>query len=592
MTPAALACVVCVVACGGTAAAVGTGGAAGVAKPARERAATVTVAAATPAAGSAARTPVIATVSAAPAPVNVTVSAIPATQYDTDHAVAPLPVGFVGVSMEYCEMTPSFVESLSRPDGPLTANPVVTVANPVLRNLIAGLAPGQRPVLRIGGDSADQADLALHTTHTRIRDCPFKRFPLTAGIIGAIGALAHSLDAQLILGINLKKRSPAAAAAETAALLAAIDPKLPYSYIEAFEVGNEPDLLRIYNSPSGFAEYFHDFESLSAAIRRAAGDPGMALAGPSLGELGVPWINGANVGQWSRLLGAPAHPQLITFHTYPLIHALCPGVFCPSLANLLAQHSSHGLAEEVAPFVATTPPGRGFRVDEMNSVTSEGKRGISDTFASALWALDTLFEFEASGVNGVNVQTIPDVPYALFDRIASGSWVVRPEYYGLLTFALASPPGSQLLSVSSEGHALKVWATQTTGGPTRIVIINKGIDARRVVLRGSAIGEGPVTIERLLAPRNEDSSKCVTPYLHTGICATAGITLGGRSFGPPARGRESGDRTSSGVLTAPQAAPLSTCASSRLEHNCVVPGPVAGLTVSMPPASAAVLTEG
>ena len=350
--------------CAGTAAAAGAGGAAGTAKVAPKRAAAASVAVAAAPAGS-----------SSPAPVTVTVSAAPATQYDTDHAVAPLPAGFVGVSMEYCELTPNLVESRSSPDGPLDANPVLTSADPVLRNLIAGLAPGQRPVLRIGGDSADQADLALHATHPQIRDCPFKRFPLTAGIVDAIGALAHSLDAQMILGINLKKRSPVAAAAETAALLDAIDPKLPYSYIEAFEVGNEPDLLRIYSSPSGFAEYFHDFETLSAAIRRAADDPTMALAGPSLGELGVPWIAGANAGQWLQLLDARAHPQLITFHTYPLLHAFCPGLFCPSLANLLDQHSSHGLAAELAPFVAATPSGRGFRVDEMNSVTREGKRG-------------------------------------------------------------------------------------------------------------------------------------------------------------------------------------------------------------------------
>jgi hypothetical protein len=203
-----------------------------------------------------------------------------------------------------------------------------------------------------------------------------------------------------------------------------------------------------------------------------------------------------------------------------------------------------------------------------------------------------LFELEAAGVNGVNVQTIPNVPYALFDRIASGSWVVRPEYYGLLTFALASPPGSQLLSVSAEHPALKVWATRTANGPTRVVVINKSVDSRRVVLRGTAIGQSAITIERLLGPRDEDSSRCVAPYLHTGICATAGITLGGRSFGSPAHGGQSGDRTSSGLLAAPRATPLAACAANGAERDCVVPGPVTGLAISMPPASAALITEG
>ena len=44
----------------------------------------------------------------------------------------------------------------------------------------------------------------------------------------------------------------------------------------------------------------------------------------------------------------------------------------------------------------------------MNAVSCGGVRGVSDTFASALWALDTLFEFSRVGVDGVNFHTVPN----------------------------------------------------------------------------------------------------------------------------------------------------------------------------------------
>ena len=40
---------------------------------------------------------------------------------------------------------------------------------------------------------------------------------------------------------------------------------------------------------------------------------------------------------------------------------------------------------------------------ELNSVTCGGLRGVSDSFATALWAPDALFEMLRAGVDGVNI---------------------------------------------------------------------------------------------------------------------------------------------------------------------------------------------
>ncbi len=85
----------------------------------------------------------------------------------------------------------------------------------------------------------------------------------------------------------------------------------------------------------------------------------------------------------------------------------------------------------------------------MNSASCEGAKGVSDTFASALWALDTMFNFAKVGVQGVNFHMLPGSNYELFtpSQTSSGSWqaFVHPEYYGLTLFAQAFPPGAQLL---------------------------------------------------------------------------------------------------------------------------------------------------
>lgn len=66
--------------------------------------------------------------------------AVSVTDTETGQPLAP---GFTGLSIEY----PALHEYAGR-------NP--SNVNPVFEQLIQGLAPGSAPVLRIGGDTADQ----------------------------------------------------------------------------------------------------------------------------------------------------------------------------------------------------------------------------------------------------------------------------------------------------------------------------------------------------------------------------------------------------------------------------------------------------
>jgi hypothetical protein len=200
--------------------------------------------------------------------------------------------------------------------------------------------------------------------------------------------------------------------------------------------------------------------------------------------------------------------------------------------------------------------GASFQVDELGSVTCGGKAGVSDTFASALWGLDTAFSMACASVDSVEVHIHPEAPanqLFVFTR-PGGRWVasVRPLYYGLLMFAQAAPAGARFLRVAGLARgALRSWATLGRDRKVRIVLINDSLTrVARVLVRlpGHA---GVATLSRLLAPSAD---------------ATAGVTLGGQAVG-----------ASTGVLGGPV-----RVGSLRPRHG--------EYSVAMPAASAALIT--
>jgi hypothetical protein len=486
--------------------------------------------------------------------------------------VAPIAPDFVGVSIDWCSIRP-YTDAGGMP---------------VLAQLLRGLDPA-RPDIRIGGDGTDSICPGGHSRGpTRLE-------------ARAVASLARSVDAKLILGIDLEAHSRALARRQARILRDAIGRAAARSRVQAIEIGNEPDRYPRYGKDvpaAGIGPYFrrflHDFGTWAGIVRRVFGAPRLPVSGPGLGRYGLPWISGSNRGNFARFAFGAARPALITFHTYPLLgSAKCPSRLCGSLPDLLLQSASGGLAARVARYVglARSVP---VRADEMNSVTQGGRTGVSNTFGAALWAADTLFEMARAGVVGVNLHTFSAARYALFSRIAGG-WRVHPEYYGLLLFEAAAPAGARLLRVTPgaigpvDAPDVKVWATRGPDSDSRIAIINEDAAAHTVVLGGAGVPQrATVTVARLAAPAvRPGSASCPTPLAPTGLCASGGVTFGGRTFGPHAADSLGGDETSTGVLGAP--AP-STC--SQL-ISCIPQSPYSpstAITVEVPAGSAMLLT--
>ncbi len=213
---------------------------------------------------------------------------------------------------------------------------------------------------------------------------------------------------------------------------------------------------------------------------------------------------------------------VLTIHLYPL--QLCyrspVSPTYPTDAHLLAPLASRGLANSARPAVTLAHAhGLLVRVDEMNSLSCGVEDRVAPSFASALWSVDVLFEMARAGLDGVNIHSYPGASSELFTfRRVRGAWhaFVRPDYFGLLMFAQAAPPGSRLLEVSGNTGRVKVWATRAPDGRIRVVLINEYTAGSRTIALRVPGASGTATLERLQAPS-----------LH----AHSRVTLGGQGFG-------------------------------------------------------------
>ena len=443
---------------------------------------------------------------AASAPVATSAPAPDATISVRSLAVGrPIAPGFVGVSIEY--------SALSHYTG---LDP--TAVNPVFEQLLRNLSPGQTPQVRIGGNSSDST---WWPVPGMTRPLGIK-YTLTRRWLALGRRLATDTGAQLTLGIDLEAGSPPLAAVEARALLHGVGTK----HIAALEIGNEPKryaLFPWYRNPEGQLVYVrprnYNFAAFSRDFARAVQvmPAHTVLAGPTLS--GRTWLSdlGTFMAQEPRV-------QVLTDHTYPLNRCWTkPGnPEYPTLSRLLSTYASRQLVAALPPYAALAHrAGDIFRVDEMQSVACGGKLGVSDTMASSLWALDTLFSMARAGVDGVNLHTFQKAAYELFHFAqVDGRWqgTVSPEYYGLALFAKAAPPRARLLLVHHAGsRAIRAWATRAPDGTVRVLLINDSLGAAHTILLRQPLDLAAASVIRLQAPS---------------AGATSGVTLGGASFAP------------------------------------------------------------
>ena len=346
---------------------------------------------------------------------------------------------------------------------------------------------------------------------------PAWAFSVAPKWLGQAGALVRRLGVRLIIDLNLITDTPSAAAQWARAAKAG----LPPHSIDAFEVGNEPDIYsradwlavteaggldgHLNGRELGAAAlparlnprvYVHDFRAYADAVDQVA--PRITVAGPAVN-------NPATHGRWVTALidGDRRSLGMVTIHSYP--YSGCPArrhsLAYATIGRVLGPAASDGMAAALGPVIdGAHDAGLPVRLTELNSVNCGGRPGVSNAFATALWAPDALFALLRAGVDGVNLHVRADAINAPF-ALGSAGLQARPLLYGLILFARTLGPQAQLVTLRSQLSRpanVAAWAVRVGRDTLHVLLIDKSRRSERVSLRLPAIGTAHV--QRLIAP--------------------------------------------------------------------------------------------
>lgn len=423
-----------------------------------------------------------------------------------------LPPGYVGLALEFSTAPQWFGHGTNTP----------------FDHLLRNINPQGPPVIRFGGASTERSWFPVAGMKRPLG----VTYNLGPSWLAAMRALARETDARLLLGVNLEAGSLRISRLEVTQYLNGIGRR----YVEAVELGNEPELYRrvpwyrrlgrrilpwysrtgtpVYARPRGYgaAAWAREYARALKAI------PRVPVAGPDSSDPDF-------LDAFRPFVSTGSQVGMIVSHAYGVnsctTNPSAPQY--PSIPHLLALAASRGLVSRVGPFITLAHRyGASFRIDEMGSVSCNGRVGVSNTMAAALWLMDSLMSLWSSQVDGVNLHTFPHEINNLFDFVLEhGKWIatVHPLYYGALMFTMAAPPGSKQLAVSSSDETqLRAWATLSTQGVLRVLLINDSLNrtASTTVTVPTAFSGSTARLVLLTA---------------AGASATDGLTIGGASFG-------------------------------------------------------------
>jgi hypothetical protein len=411
---------------------------------------------------------------------------------DPRRRLRALPPDYMGLSFES--------SAVARP-GLLSAD------NPTYVQLIRTL--GAQGVIRVGGNVSDYSHYDANGTPKFLP----KDTVLTRASFRQLRTFLDATGWKLIWGLNLGTGKLDNMVEEARAVAEAVGDKLI-----AFEVGNEPDLFVQAGHRQGkydYAAWHAEFRRYKTAIRAVL--PAAPFAGPDIAMHSLDWMQSLAKDEAGDL-------ALLTAHHY----ITGQDNAASTIPFMLAEEKKY--QPVLSKFQSISRSARiPWRMCETASFSGGGKAGVSDTFASALWALDYLFVLAGYDCVGVNMQTGVNhlgvvSKYTTITDDLAGHYAAAPEYYGLLAFAQAGKGEQIAVTLDRDGLNLTAYATRS-GAQVCLTVINKDMN-RDASLSISGIGAKQAQVLRLSAPS---------------LTATSGITLGGAAV--VGQGRWSGGKS-------------------------------------------------
>lgn len=421
-----------------------------------------------------------------PAGTSVSISLHP------DKVVATVPGNYNGLSYESAQLAhPEFFAP----------------TNKALIALFRQLA--KKGVLRIGGNTSEFAMWSPGGTATgsaaEVAVGPDaggakRQTTITPEAIRNLSGFLDATDWQLIYGLNLGHGNAGRAAGEAKAVADSVGSRLI-----AFQIGNEPDLyhrngLRPPNW--AFEDYFSQWREFFEAVRKAV--PNASFGAPDVAG-NTDWIV-----EFSKK-GAD-NIVLLSGHYYAEGPPTDPRM---TISRLLQRDPR--LALNVPRIMeAGRKSHRPFRMTEGNSCYKGGKPGVSNTFASALWAADYMLYLAQSGYVGVNFHGGGKGVYTPIAGSIDSGFSARPIYYGLLLGEQFA--GSKMVEthVDATGVNATAYAAKMDSG-LRVAIFNK---------------DEQQAIQATLHPRMKTRTATVWRMNAPAIDSETGVRLAGAEVSP------------------------------------------------------------
>lgn len=350
--------------------------------------------------------------------------------------------------------------------------------------------------LRVGGNTADRPSLP------------------TPGFtdVDELFAFARAADVKIIYTLRLNQGSLAA----DTQMANYITRHYP-AQLDCFAIGNEPNVFS-----KQYAPYLAEWKRYAAQITAATNSPGAQFCGPSTSPGHESWAR-----DFANEFGSHGPLAFIAQHDYPggdarratNAPAARDKILSPAIDDHYAKFAGHFVP-------AVLSNGLPYRLEEANSFYDGGAFDVSDTFASALWALDYQWWWASHGASGINFHTGDKVAardeskpcrYAVFWSAPHG-YNVHPIGYALKMFSLGA--GSRLLPLTisnADNVNLAAYAAQDDEGSERFTFINRE--------HGDAARAAEVTLKSETAAKRARMMLLTAP--NDDVASKTAVTLGG-----------------------------------------------------------------
>ena len=378
-------------------------------------------------------------------------------------------------------------------------------------------------LLRIGGDSENEAAFDLPAVHPRPK---FVSIDIRVKTLRRMRELAQRTGCRYVLGLNLSVNNPALAVQ----LVKAAEKYIGRRHIADFEIGNEPNLLgglghRTWWAHNNYQMYMRRWTRYYRAIAPYLGNT-IKIEGPAFSGEG--WFSHLP----SYLRTEHSRLGIVSLHQYPMgswiknPHSLK----FASIAHLLGPRASCNLfSDEMRRIVKLAAPYHlPVRFGEMNSVSGGGTAGVSNTFASTLWAANTLLGIAGAGGAGVNLhmsQGVDRFPgwYGPLRIGPGGHLRIMPVFDGMLAAADVVQRGGRPVAVHLHTQLnISAFAFVRPDHTLRVAVINRTTSSPVVVHFDFPSDMKLVRGYRIDAPS---------------LRSTTGVTITGFRISGPATGR-------------------------------------------------------